>query len=404
MVRNHFSRKCLCLLIILVIVSIAGGDVQGAKEKKDKDAKEKTYAITEAQLQSHVMSFADRFVSILITALQEYDTRKPSKKDRYEVRELITYALSNSYVIAAESDPDIALLDMLSMVTLGRIIFEQEGLSKYGKTVEPVIEGFRDAENNIRKIASIVLTPDELLNLMSIIKRWREKNPEATFFPLIRFSKFAGERRESTLTRGETPDGIFESVESASEQVEEMRLLAERGMYLATRLPQLWGMFSELWLTNLLNNPDMKKILTDLSQLSQGTAGLAVTAENLPDQIATERETTIKQVMSAVSTERKAAIMDITTEREAAIKQVMSAVSAERKAAMADFLTEFQSIEKRLIPEITKAMDRAESEGEELVDHTMRQAIVLIGIWLVGYVIARLLIQFFSNKMKASAR
>jgi hypothetical protein len=71
---------------------------------------------------------------------------------------------------------------------------------------------------------------------------------------------------------------------------------------------------------------------------------------------------------------------------------------------MADFLVEFKRIEERLIPEIAKAMDRAESEGEELVDHTMHQAIVLIAIWLVGYVIARLLIQFFSNKMKASIR
>jgi hypothetical protein len=71
---------------------------------------------------------------------------------------------------------------------------------------------------------------------------------------------------------------------------------------------------------------------------------------------------------------------------------------------MADVLAEFQRIEGRLIPEIAKAMDRAEREGEELVDHTMRQAIVLIAIWLVGYVIARLLIQFFSNKMKASAK
>ena len=59
MVKNHFSRKCLCLLIILAIVSITGGDVQGAKEEKEKDTKEKTYAITEAQLQSHIMSFAD---------------------------------------------------------------------------------------------------------------------------------------------------------------------------------------------------------------------------------------------------------------------------------------------------------------------------------------------------------
>jgi hypothetical protein len=403
MFEKQFLRKSSCLLLALGLISITGGNIQGAKEEKEKDAKEKTYALNEAQLQSHVMSFADRFVSILITALQNYDTRKPSKKDRYEVRELITYSLSNGYIIAAESDPDIALLDMLSMVTLGRIIFEKEGLSKYGKAVEPIIEGFRTAEKDIRKIAAIVLTPNELISLMTIINRWRKENPDATFFPLIRFSNFASERHESTLIRAEEPDGIFESVESASEQVEEMRLLAERGMYLATRMPQLWGMFGDLWLTNILNGPDMKKILTDLSGLSQGTSGLAAIAEKLPDQIATERETTIKQVMSAVSTERKAAIKDITTEREATIKQMMSAISAERKAAMADFLVEFQRIEERLIPEITKAMDRAESEGEELVDHSMRQAIILLVIGLIGYVIARLLIQYVSNKMKAPA-
>jgi hypothetical protein len=367
MFGKQFLWKASCLLLALGIVMIAGGGVQGAKEEKDKDAKEKTYALTEAQLQSHVMSFADRFVSILITALQEFDTRKLSKKNRHEVRALITYSLSNGYIIAAESDPDIALLDMLSMVTLGRIIFEKEGLSKYGKAVEPIIEGFRTAEKDIRKIAAIVLTPDELSNLMTIINRWRKQNPEVIFYPLVRFSNFAGERRESTLTRAEEAEGLFESVESASETVEEMRLLAERGMYLATRMPQLWGMFGDLWLTNILNGPDVKKILTDLSQLSQGTAGLASIAEKLPDQIATEREATIKQLMGEVS--------------------------AERKAAIADFLVE-----------VTKAMDRAESEGEELVDHTMRQAIVLIVIWLVGYVIARLLIQYFSNKMKAPAK
>jgi hypothetical protein len=382
MFGKQFLWKASCLLLALGIVMIAGGGVQGAKEEKDKDAKEKTYALTEAQLQSHVMSFADRFVSILITALQEFDTRKPSKQNRYEVRTLITYSLSNGYIIAAESDPDIALLDMLSMVTLGRIIFEKEGLSKYGKAVEPIIAGFRTAEKDIRKIAAIVLTPDELRNLMTIINRWRKQNPEVIFYPLVRFSNFAGERRESTLTRAEEAEGLFESVESASETVEEMRLLAERGMYLATRMPQLWGMFGELWLSNILDNPDIKKTLTDLSQLSEGTAGLASIAEKLPDQIATERETTIKQMMSAVS-----------TEREATIKQVMSAISAERKAAIADILVE-----------VTKAMDRAESEGEELVDHTMRQAIVLIAISLIGYIIARLFIQYVSNKMKASAK
>jgi uncharacterized protein YneF (UPF0154 family) len=38
------------------------------------------------------------------------------------------------------------------------------------------------------------------------------------------------------------------------------------------------------------------------------------------------------------------------------------------------------------------------------VEHTMRQAIVLITIWLVGYVIVGLLIQFFSKKMMTSSK
>ena len=125
MVKNHFLQKCLCLLIALAIVSIVGGDVQGAKKAKGEDAKEKTYAITEAQLQSHIMSFADRFASILDTALAKFENFNPTGKTRYEVVELMTFSLHHAFIIAGESDPDVALLDMFSMVTLGRIFFEE---------------------------------------------------------------------------------------------------------------------------------------------------------------------------------------------------------------------------------------------------------------------------------------
>ena len=375
--RNHVSRKCLCLLLILAILTIAGGDIQGATAEKDKDAKEKTYAINEAQLQSHLMSFADRLASIMDMAIAKFEGLNPTGKTRYEVLELMTFTLHQGFLIAGESDPDVALLDMLSMVTLGRIFFEEEGQSRYGNVIVPVIDGYRKAETDIRKVAAIVLTPNQMLNLMKIIQRWRKNNPEVKSFPLIRFSNFAADRRESTLTREEEPEGLFESVESASETVEEMRLMAERGMYLATRIPLLTGLFGDLWLTRIMKNPELQKALSDVSLLSEGTAGLSAIAEKLPDQIATEREATIKQLAGEIS--------------------------AARKAAMADFLTEFKRIEERLIPEIAKAMDRAESEGEELVDHTMRKAIILIVIWLVGYVIARLLIQYFSNRMKAPA-
>jgi hypothetical protein len=378
MVKNYFTRKFLLLLLALAMVSIAGRAVQGATEEKNKDAKEKTYVINEAQLQSHLMSFADRLASIMDMTIAKFESLNPTGTNRYEVLELMTFTLHQAFLIAAESDPDVALLDMISMVTLGRIFFEEEGPSRYGKLIVPVLDGYRKAEADIRKVAAKILTPNQMLNLTKIINRWRKENPQIKSFPLVRFSNFAADRRESTLAREEEPEGLFESVESASETVEEMRLLAERGMYLATRIPLLSGLFGDLWLTRIMGNPELQKALSDVSQLSEGTAGLAEIAEKLPDQIATEREATIKQLMGEVT--------------------------AIRKATLADFLVEFKRIEDRLIPEIANAMDRAESEGEELVDHTMRQAMVLIAIWLVGYVIARLLIQYFSNKMKASAK
>jgi hypothetical protein len=83
----------------------------------------------------------------------------------------------------------------------------------------------------------------------------------------------------------------------------------------------------------------MQKTLTDLSQLSQGTSGLAATIEKLPTQISSVREATIKQLMGEVSAAGKAA---------------------------------------------------------------MRQIIILIVIWWIGYIIARVIVQAISKKSSAN--
>ena len=336
MVGKQFFRKFPCILLALGVLVAAGGMVHAADV--DKDTGEKTYALTEAQLQSHLMSFADRFASLMDTAIAKFEALNPTGKSRYEVLELMTFSLHHAFIIAGESEPDVGLLDMFSMVTLGRIFFEEEGQARYGKTVVPVMDGYRRAEADVRNVAAKVLTPDQMRNLMKIIKSWRRKHPEVKSFPLVRFSTFAADRRESTLSKAEDPEGLFESVERASETVEEMRLLAERSAYLATRIPQLFGLFGDLWLTRWLDNPDMQKALTDLSRLSQGASGLAVTIEKLPTQISTVREATINQLMDEVSAERKA---------------------------------------------------------------TMRQLIILIVIWWIGYVIAKVIVQAISKKSSA---
>jgi len=464
MIGKPLFRKISCTLLALALVTFIRGGVHGAK--KDKSSTKKP-TITEAELQSHVMSFADRFAAIMVTSFDEFETKKPTEKDRHKVLAMVTHSISNAYIIAGESDPDVALLDIASMITLGRIIFEEEGIVRYGKMVEPIIQGFQMAEKDIRQIAALVLAPDQVADLTSIIKRWRKENPEVAFFPTIRFGDFAADRRGSHLTRAEGKRGLFKSVEAATEQVEEMRLLAERGMYLATRMPQMSGLFAELWMTRLLKNPNTAKVLSDLATLTAATERIAAAAEKLPDQIAAERKASINQAMKSIAQERNSAVNQIAARLSEERKATFDALAAEEggiRDLLADLrqtlatgnefvgsvnalTTQFQSVtpsepakpfdirdyqmtlaelsnsaqeltklaaslarlsdqvgSDKLIPHIVDALDRAESEGEELINHTMRQMILLIVIGLIGYIIARLLVQYFSTKMKTPAK
>ena len=59
---------------------------------------------------------------------------------------------------------------------------------------------------------------------------------------------------------------------------------------------------------------------------------------------------------------------------------------------------------ERLIPKIEDAISAAGDEGEELTDHTFRQAVLLLLIWFVAYIIARLFVKYFSKKMVGTSR
>jgi len=164
---RQLPHKFILLSLVFALITVFGSTVQGAKKGKDR-------SIDEATLQSHVMSFADRFYSIMASEFTQYVALKPSKKNRYEVQEIVTYSVSQVYIIAAVDDSRVALLDVISMVMLGRIIFEEEGIKRYGSRVLPIIKGYKKAEKDIKQIATRILQADQLKNLRIIVRRWRQ--------------------------------------------------------------------------------------------------------------------------------------------------------------------------------------------------------------------------------------
>jgi hypothetical protein len=55
--------------------------------------------------------------------------------------------------------------------------------------------------------------------------------------------------------------------------------------------------------------------------------------------------------------------------------------------------------QENLVPQLIQAIDRLEGEGEELIDHSFRQALILILISMVAYVIARLVYNVLNKKL-----
>ena len=360
MIFNRTPHRHLTVFFLTLMFFFIAQTFSFAAQKDKK----KGYVMTEVELQSELMSYADRFASIITQAFEDFETLKPKPQARQFILSDLVYSISAVYTIAAEPNPQVGLLDMVAVTTLGRLIYEKNIRRKYGKTTEVLGEGFRQLEKDIWRIAAKVLTNEQQAELLQLIQFWYTKNPNKVVYNYLRFSDFAAQRRNSTLVKKVQTGGLFKTVQEVTQQVEETRMLAERGIFLATRLPILMGNFAEVWMTQLLVSPETSKILADVHTFSTVSERLAKVAEQLPNQIMKDvsklQKQTVKQVMADIN-DWSVVTLDnvmakVAIEREAFISQFMNRLIGEQKIALEALLTEEQRV-TGLVTELRKTIE-----------------------------------------------
>jgi hypothetical protein len=186
-----------------------------------KKEKNKKYVMTEVELQSELMSYADRFASILAQSFEDFDALNPSRESRRFFLDDMVHAISAAFTTAAEPNPQTALLDMVVINTLGRMIYADNIRRRYGKPIDKMAQGFGQLEKDIWQVAAKILSIEQQQELRSLIQGWRKRNPDKVIYNYFRFSDFAADRRKSTLVKKEKTGGLFKSVQQATQQVEE---------------------------------------------------------------------------------------------------------------------------------------------------------------------------------------
>jgi hypothetical protein len=330
---------------------------RGKKAKKKEDPR-----ITEAELQSQVMGFADRFAVILSQSFEDFKKHAPSPEAQLIAHDDLAYSMASVFTIAAGPNPQVAMLDMAALATMGRMVYEEHWLKEWGKSAAPYVRGYRQLETDIWRIVAQVLTPGQQEELGGMIQDWRRGHPEQLMFHYLRFSDFAAGRQKSTLVKAVKSGGLFGSVRQVTQQVEETRLLVERAMFLGTRLPLLGGDFANVWVSQLLTNPDVGRLLNNMDQVSGSVERVSKEMENLPDLISGERNKAINQAMDRVELVRREIVDDVmkrvTVERTAAIDQVMNGLATQRKSLMQDLASQEEGV-RPLLSDLNQTLTTA---------------------------------------------
>jgi len=183
-------RKSVFIIVIAAMATVLASPVADAAKGKGKKGAQDPQAITDAVLQADLMSYADRYASITAQASDDFGRLEPPPNLRRTVMGDLVFSAAAAFTIAAEVDPQVALLDMIVMATLGRMVFEDHWHPKHDVFVEPVVAAMTQLDEQAWQIADPVLTPAQKAELLDRIEAFHAANPELTTFSHLRFADF----------------------------------------------------------------------------------------------------------------------------------------------------------------------------------------------------------------------
>jgi hypothetical protein len=394
-----FHRSFFPIFLLSMAFLLPGTTSYAAEQTAEIESipkeKEGPHSMTQAELQSLVMNFSDQFAVSLLVATKDLKNRVGSPQDRRDVQETGLFFTTAAWMTAANANPEVSLLDMVVMVTLGRIVVEEYWIPQvWGDQGKRILEVFRKNEAEIWAIAAKVLTQEQQQELHALIREWRASHPEEVIVAHMRFSDFAALRQKSLLADAARSGGLL-GIKGAAQAVDEIRLVSERAMFYLQRMPPMLNLQAELLFYKLSASPEIEQLRSDSSTLSNAFGRFAKMTDQLPVLIEKERTAAIDQLTRQVG-ER------VTAERKAAIDQLMDRVQTEGKTGIDQLMEWLAGPGKDMMPSISVVVDGI-GGGGDLVDQVFRRATMLILIFLAGSFLTMLAYRYASERLFRSS-
>jgi hypothetical protein len=438
--RETLPARALALVLLLGLLAFAPGCTvlrlgSGGAGKTSVQPE-----LVDEQIQ--LQRFADDFLARASQALDESAERLGTETGREEVLRLKLLLGSSLLSIVSGPNPNANLLDLVSLTMLTRLSVEDYWMkTTNGAAFEPWLEASRALESDGWELAARFLKPAQVEELRRGIQEWYERTPEVRTAFFGRPHAFASMVRTTQQKEG----SVFSLVsldptaelEPAVREVRQSRLLAERAMYTAQRMPSLLRLQAEELVYEVTVQPAVRMALTNAAQftdsaqrIGRAAEDLSASATQLPDWLSAERKETLATFEEQESKLRDLAAavdralvsgaklsdslnMTVTNLNALVVRLKTSnrtnsrpfdildyAQTADKVASMAQNLNALVGAVNESAPEMQRLSQQANADVEKEIKHSFRLGLVLIAVLLAGLLLVGLLCVYFAQKLK----
>jgi uncharacterized protein YukE len=302
------SRQPSPGLKVLALFAAVLAVLAGCRTFDDLSPRSRKQAEASARLlqqQAQNMRFADHYVSSLIEAVHRREFAIEDAAQRYALSGWLLAQANTAYISASGDNSVIGCLDLVALATLSRMTVEHIGPQRFPTEAGPLLAVHRTLEAEAWKLSDGVLSPAQQNDLRTLLEQWHDQNPGADMGPFMRFQEFVRlAPTQRTSTGKSLPSSLIGLVgldpmaglDPAVRQVEQTRLLAERAIYYAQRMPILMDLQLDRSLNRMAAGPESRRLQQQTASMTSSAERFAAVAEALPADVAREREAFMRQL------------------------------------------------------------------------------------------------------------
>ena len=290
-------------------------------------------ALTANKLQSELLAFTDRYREAVAEASDWGASRAESASSRAGFVELKVVYVTAAITIATESEPLRVLRDLLVMARLQRMVWSDNAPPwASAESAARMQKALSRLEQQLMKLAKMVFTDQDIETLHALTQQWREENPERRYVAFVRFHDLEETEQKRKFESRTTHSGLLAPIAKANEELEDMRRVAERALFLANHMPMLLEWQAEAYLHGAMELPEVQALSQDFTRLSGSADRFSNTMDVLPEKIASERAATLREIAVLIARERSTTL----TELGEQLRTERSGLMADLKSASGD--------------------------------------------------------------------